>query len=145
MPDDSFPVPNLDFLKRAIQSLGRTAAAKRPSVVAFLRKRAKALGATALLKKGALAMSNEDLMNDELLLAGINEAIELAGALPTFAPATSSSDGPRVSAQAKLGLKSGKAVGVYAKLRKKGIPHSAAHAAAKKVDSGYGMSNSPKA
>jgi hypothetical protein len=50
MPDGSFPIPDKDALRRAIQSIGRAkdpAAAKRHIV-----KRAKALGATDMLPDG---------------------------------------------------------------------------------------------
>jgi hypothetical protein len=42
----SFPIPNLDYLKKAIRSVGRAPASKRPALKALIRKRAKALNAT---------------------------------------------------------------------------------------------------
>lgn len=69
MKDNSFPTPNRDYLERAIRSIGRAPASKRPALKAYLRRRARALGATDLLKKGALSMSNADV-----------EALELAAA-----------------------------------------------------------------
>lgn len=46
LPDDSFPIPNLDYLKRAIKSVGRAPASKRPALKALIRKRATELKAT---------------------------------------------------------------------------------------------------
>lgn len=160
LPDNSFPVPNVDFLMRAIRSLGRTAPEKRPTVIAFLRKRARALGRPDLLAKGALAMSHEEYAS----------LLELAGDLATtdaFVPgkkkgksmkkgnaATPETGGaaeknPAVTAaKTKLGLKSAKGCAMYAKLRKKGFPHSMAKKAAAKMEQGMNvseMSNDPKA
>jgi hypothetical protein len=42
----SFPIPNVDYLKRAIRSVGRAPASKRPALAALIRKRAKELKAT---------------------------------------------------------------------------------------------------
>lgn len=49
MPDGSFPIPDVDALKDAIQSIGRTGPAKRPRVIAFIKRRAAALGKTDLI------------------------------------------------------------------------------------------------
>jgi 8-oxo-dGTP pyrophosphatase MutT (NUDIX family) len=49
LPDGSFPIPNKDFLKRAIQAIGRAAESKRASVRRHIIKRARALGATDLI------------------------------------------------------------------------------------------------
>ena len=47
MPDGSFPIPDKDALRRAIQSIGR---AKNPAAAkAHIKKRAAALGATDML------------------------------------------------------------------------------------------------
>src|ERR1039457_848034 len=46
LPGGEDPVPNLDFLKKAIRSVGRLDPAKRPALAALIRKRAKALKAT---------------------------------------------------------------------------------------------------
>jgi len=49
MPDGSFPIPDIDALKRAIQSIGR---AKDPAAAkAHIKRRAAALGATNLIPK----------------------------------------------------------------------------------------------
>jgi hypothetical protein len=47
--DDSFPIPNVDYLKRAIQSFGRCPPAKRAALKAHIKARANALGATNLI------------------------------------------------------------------------------------------------
>lgn len=57
--DDSFPIPNTDFLKRAIQSIGRAPEGKRASVKAHIIARAKALKATDLLPEGWLTPAKE--------------------------------------------------------------------------------------
>ena len=44
--DGSFPIPNVDYLKRAIRSVGRAPASKRPALKALIRKRATELKAT---------------------------------------------------------------------------------------------------
>jgi hypothetical protein len=47
LPGGGFPIPDIDALKRAIQSIGR---AKNPEAAkAHIKKRAKALGATNLI------------------------------------------------------------------------------------------------
>jgi hypothetical protein len=126
LEDGSFPTPNKDFLRRAVKSLGRTPPEKRAKVKAYLKRRAKALGATDMLKSGALSMTAEE-----------RHAIELAMTV------ASSSDGPRVTSQAggsaamkvaasKLGL-SDKGTKVYGRLRKKGLKHGQAFALAKRV------------
>jgi hypothetical protein len=52
MPDGSFPIPNGDFLSRAIARLGSAPASKRAAVKAHIIKRAKALGLTSKLPDG---------------------------------------------------------------------------------------------
>ena len=75
LPGGQDPVPNLDFLKRAIRSVGRLDPAKRPALAALIRKRAKALKAT-----------NAPGVKDTWAFQGSNdtEAIDLAmsGRLP---------------------------------------------------------------
>jgi hypothetical protein len=137
MPGGRYPIPNVDFLKRAVKSIGRTPPEKRPAVVAWIKKRAAALGQPQL----AANLSN-----------AADTALELAGS-PVWAnsttPAVSSKDGKKVVSQAqnKLGLKSSKGVNLYAKLRKKGLPHAVAKKAAQKAEKANldDMSNSPKA
>lgn len=49
MPDGSYPIPDKDALRRAIQSIGRAPEGKRGKVKAHIKKRARALGATDLI------------------------------------------------------------------------------------------------
>jgi hypothetical protein len=44
--DGSFPIPTVDYLKKAIRSVGRAPASKRPALKALIVKRAKQLNAT---------------------------------------------------------------------------------------------------
>ena len=44
--DGSFVIPNVDYLRRAIRSVGRAPASKRPALKALIRKRATELKAT---------------------------------------------------------------------------------------------------
>jgi hypothetical protein len=145
MPDGSFPTPNADFLRRAVQSIGRVDPAKRAKVVAYLKRRAKALGVNA--KPGSLLASQEHSLLVDLTACLDEMAVELAGAMPTYSETSSSSDGPRVvSAGKKLGLKTPRGTKVYAKARKKGMTHAMALKAAKFADAQADeMSNSPKA
>lgn len=46
LPDGTDPIPNLDYLRRAIKSIGRVDPAKRAAVKALIIKRARQLGAT---------------------------------------------------------------------------------------------------
>jgi hypothetical protein len=71
LPSGSFPVPNVDYLKRAIRSVGRCPSAKRPALKALILKRAKGLGATqAPGVKGTWAFQG----------AGDTESVDLATA-----------------------------------------------------------------
>lgn len=73
----SFPIPNLDYLRRAIRSVGRAPASKRPALKALIRKRAKELNATnAPGVKGTWAFQG----------ANDGEAIEMAAATPRRMP-----------------------------------------------------------
>lgn len=50
MPDGSFPIPDKDALRRAIQSIGR---AKNPAKAkAHIKSRAKALGLESMIPEG---------------------------------------------------------------------------------------------
>lgn len=53
--DDSFPIPDVSFLKRAIASFGRAPQGKQAAVKAHIIRRAKALKATDLLPDGWVA------------------------------------------------------------------------------------------
>lgn len=48
MNDGSFPIPSVKFLRKAIQSFGRCPPDKRDALVAHIRAKAKALGASDL-------------------------------------------------------------------------------------------------
>jgi len=61
LPDGSYPIPNKDFLRRAIMAYGRAPAGKRAAVRRHIIKRARALGATDMIPdswKKASAMAN---------------------------------------------------------------------------------------
>lgn len=174
LPDGSFPTPNRDFLERAIRSIGRAPAEKRPQLKAYLRRRAKALGATDLLKKGALQMSNEDIEALELsvvtpphLVPGARAKLTSKGGTPAVkvpkgdTPGKKDADGDfdgdsptDVDAKKKLGLKNKQALDVYRKAIKRGLKPAVALQAAKAVDKRLGdpharaskeLANSPKA
>lgn len=145
MPGGRYPIPNLDFLKRAIRSIGRTPPAQRPAVVAWIKKRAAALGQPKL----AANLSNQ-----------ADRALELAGAgggggdfLPygntkkqkvnlknLKSPVQKNGSGAdKLSPQSKLkagGLKTKEGQLSYAKLRAQGYPHKIAITAAKKHEQG---------
>jgi hypothetical protein len=50
LPDGSFPIPNVGYLKRAIRAFGR--AGNKPRAKAWIIRRARALGQTSLLPEG---------------------------------------------------------------------------------------------
>lgn len=52
LPDGSFPIPDVDALRRAIQSFGRAPIARREMVRAHIKRRAKVLGRTDLIPDG---------------------------------------------------------------------------------------------
>lgn len=136
LPDGGYPVPDVNFLKRAIQSIGRTPSEKRPALIAYLRKRAKALGATDLLTKGALAMSREEYKS-LLELAGV-----LAGGGDVLPQGTAVNKGsgadkkPPVSKVKASPLKTAKGKAIYAQLCGKGYPPALAMKAAQKAEQG---------
>ena len=157
MPGGRYPAPNADYLQRGIRSLGRTPPEKRPAVVAFLRKRAKALGRTDLLKKGALAMSVEeyaDMLELAGALADVGNTIPMRkggkpkGKMASTQNAGGGNDKTGPISKATGGLKTTKGKMLYAKLCSKGLPKSMAIKAALKAEKGLKideMSNSPKA
>jgi hypothetical protein len=123
----------VDFLQRAIQSIGRTPPGKRAAVVAWIKKRAAALGRTDLVKN----------------LANELKAIELAGVpggspeSPTPQVGTKKQALPKTKntsqfqSQLKPGnLKTRAGKVAYAKLRAQGYPHSLSLQAAKKHEQG---------
>lgn len=67
LPDGSFPIPNVDYLGRAIKAVGRAAPGKRPALARLIRKRARELGAAGMAKlKGSWAdntQSKKDMAN----------------------------------------------------------------------------------
>lgn len=46
MPDGSYPLPDCDAVRRAVQAYGREAVAKRPALRRLIVRRAVALGCT---------------------------------------------------------------------------------------------------
>ena len=50
LPDGSFPIPNVDYLGRAIRAVGRAAPGKRPALARLIRKRARQLGGAGMAK-----------------------------------------------------------------------------------------------
>lgn len=160
LSDGSFPTPNADFLQRAIRSIGRAPAEKRPALKTYLRKRAKALGRTDLLKKGALQMSNElnlasggaaPVVTPPNLVPGARNKLTSKGAAPSVKvpagdkPGKKDADGDydgdtpaTVAAKKKLGLMNRQALTTYTKARKRGLAHPVALQAAKAVDKKLG-------
>lgn len=127
MPGGRYPIPNVDFLKRAIRSIGRTPPEKRPAVVAWIKKRAAALGQSQL----AANLSN-----------AADYALELAGN-----PASSgeivqrkyASGAAKKPVQSKLkgkGLKTNDGKLCYAKLRAQGYDKKLALNAAMRQEQG---------
>jgi len=121
LPDGSFPVPNVDYLKKAIRSVGRAPASKRPALKALIRKRARELKATnAKGVKGTWAMQNTS--------DGEQLALDLAGTTPV----ASSMDGPRITTMG--GSKpSPVAATIYKKLVRRGMKPAQAKALAKRA------------
>lgn len=116
----SYPVPNVAYLKKALQAVGRVAPGKRAQLGAFLRKRARQLGAMNVIKgswadnsKGKKEMCNA--MRIALLEFGFDaervklEVLEFAASLPDavleFATYTNanSGDGQRTTKNSSAG------------------------------------------
>lgn len=76
MADGSFPIPNTEFLQKAIKAFGR--AKNKDAVKAWIKSRARALGATKMLPSNWAVAEAES----ELYLM----AEELAAAIDLFAP-----------------------------------------------------------
>ena len=123
----SFPIPDVAYLKKAIRSVGRAPAARRPALKALIRKRAKELGALdAPGVKGTWPFTSAKAM-----AGGGQLALDFAAA--GSVPAVSSMDGPRVTM-----MDGGKPVhpaakAIYRKLRSKGLKHGQALALTKKA------------
>lgn len=67
LPDGSFPIPDRDALRRAIQSIGRAATEKRAQVIAHIRRRAAALGATEMIPDTFKKMGGWEEGQDEIM------------------------------------------------------------------------------
>jgi hypothetical protein len=87
LPDGSFPIPNVSYLKKAIRAVGRAGPGKRPALARLIRKRGRELGAWSTVRgswadnsQGATAMANAYM-----------------AALREFAVDVSSVSGPRVT------------------------------------------------
>lgn len=140
MPGGRYPIPNLDFLKRAIRSIGRTPPNKRAAVVAWIKKRAKALGATKLVAnlsslEEAIELSGQ-IATPPHLVPGARNKLTGKGAVPAIADKNAGASKKMADGNAKPvnGLKSPKAQALFSKMVKKGFPKSMALKAARKVD-----------
>jgi hypothetical protein len=160
MSDGSFPTPNVDFLHRAVRSIGRAPASKRPALKAYLRKRAKALGQTQLLQRPSLQLSNDDIDMLEFagaivtppgLVPGARNKLTSKGGQPAVkapkgdTPGKKDADGDfdgdtpaDVLAKKKLGLQNKQALDTYRKCIKRGLAPAVALQAAKMVDKKLG-------
>jgi hypothetical protein len=142
LPDGSFPIPNVAYLKKAIRAVGRAGPGKRPALGALIRKRARALGAWNVVKgswadntQGAAAMSNALKAALELSIADgtlweLHHTVELA------TPAPGEMDKVYKRAKAR-GLSDAQAMSVcrtYAK--NKGYPASAVKSPSEYANSG---------
>jgi hypothetical protein len=148
LSDGSFPIPNVAYLKKALKAVGRAAPGKRPALAALIRKRARALGATNVVKgtwadntQSATAMSNA--LRAQLLELGYSpaeatvevqltqdafdraRAVELAGGSGTACPLASNPIHARVMAA----------------MKKRGVNPTAAH---KMADNAVRMSQKKK-
>lgn len=116
LPDGSFPIPNVSYLKKAIRAVGRASAGKRPAIARLIRKRARQLGAWNVVKgswadntQSAKAMAHA--LNGQLIELGFSPELAKAETQATMAfmlrefatPVTSSTDGPRVTTLASGG------------------------------------------
>jgi hypothetical protein len=141
MPGGRYPIPNIDFLKRAIRSIGRTPAAQRPSVIAWIKKRAKALGATNLVAnlsslESAIELSGQ-IATPPHLVPGARTKLTGKGAVPAIPDKGSGASKMPVKSKPSNGpLKTAKGQAVFARLCKKGLPRSMALKAAKKAEQG---------
>lgn len=69
MPDGSFPMGSVPYLKKAIKAVGRAPAGKRPALRRLIRKRARALHAT-----GAKGVAGTRAMS----MSGTGQGLELS-------------------------------------------------------------------
>jgi hypothetical protein len=120
LPDGSFPIPNAEYLGKAIRAVGRAAPGKRPALAALIRKRAKQLGSAGAAKlKGSWADPKKN--TKEMAQALYAQLIELnftpadarasvSETLPFFTvelsvPVVGSTDGPQVTTPASSRVK----------------------------------------
>jgi len=100
LPDGSFIIPTVAYLKKALQAVGRAAPGKRPALAALIRKRARELGAWNVVSgtwadntQGATAMTNA--LRVQLLELGMTPhqvTLELAAT-----PMVASGDGTKTT------------------------------------------------
>jgi hypothetical protein len=80
LPDDSYPIPNRSYLKKAIQAVGRAAPGKRPALGRLIRKRARELGAWSTVK-GSWA---DNTQTAKAMSSALRATLELAAAQGEF-------------------------------------------------------------
>lgn len=90
MPDGSFPIADEEDLRNAIQSVGR--AADQDAARAHIKKRARALGKTALLPEDWASIADGGLVAAGTLAFVGEDGPEVVAPLDTFVPGTH--DGP---------------------------------------------------
>lgn len=89
MADGSYPIPDRDALRRAMQAFGRAPEDKRPALKAHIRRRAKALGAEDTLTEAfTKALSEKDQASVDAETERIKVSREGPGSKPhKFQPA----------------------------------------------------------
>jgi hypothetical protein len=76
LPDGSFPIPNVSYLKKAIRAVGRAGKGKRPALAKLIRKRARELGSQGMsVLKGSWA---DNTQTSKAMANAYMRAIELA-------------------------------------------------------------------
>lgn len=80
LPDDSFPIPNVSYLHKAIQAVGRAAPGKRPALGRLIRKRARQLGAWSAVK-GSWA---DNTQSAKAMSSALRATLELAASNGDF-------------------------------------------------------------
>jgi hypothetical protein len=164
LPDGSFPIPNTDYLHKAIQAVGRAAPGKRPALAKLIRKRAKQLGSAGMaVLQGSWADSKQspkEMANSlykqllECKYTPEQAALELKLTMPLLIVELASSDTKKKpwdpdndnddddSASGDTdkdyaGSLSPKALAVFKKLKGKGWSDAKAMAFAKNADRGF--------
>lgn len=112
LPDGSFPIPNVDYLGRAIRAVGRAAPGKRPALSRLIRKRARQLGSAGMARlKGSWADNTQstkamaNALYGQLIELGFAPEVAKAETQATISfmlielatPVVGSIDGPRVT------------------------------------------------